>query len=330
MVLKINQGVNVSKKLTIRDIAKLSQVGKSTVSRVLNNESGVNQKTREKVEAVIREHDFIPSKSARAMSTQSDQVVAIIVTRLSSASENIAVANMLPILYQQGYDPLIMESNFDSLLVEEHLKNLKQRQISGIIIFGFTGLEPSVLTPWADKLVLCARRQNNISSINYDDKGAIVLLMQELIRQGHQHISFIGVEDEDSTTGFDRHQAYLTTCDQHGIEACSIQTTLSYQSGFDKTPQILKSTTSAIICATDNLALGANKYLQTHQQSNIKVASVGNNPLLKFLYPETLCVDFGYQKGGSRAAELLINQIKTNSAHQQIVINSQLDIGNET
>ncbi len=54
-------------RLTIKDIARLSGVGKSTVSRVLNNESGVSQRTRERVEAVMNQHGFSPSRSARAM-----------------------------------------------------------------------------------------------------------------------------------------------------------------------------------------------------------------------------------------------------------------------
>lgn len=45
-------------RLTIKDIARLSGVGKSTVSRVLNNESGVSQRTRERVEAVMNQHGF--------------------------------------------------------------------------------------------------------------------------------------------------------------------------------------------------------------------------------------------------------------------------------
>lgn len=68
-------------RLTIKDIARLSGVGKSTVSRVLNNESGVSERTRERVEAVMNQHGFSPSRSARAMRGQSDKVVAIIVTR---------------------------------------------------------------------------------------------------------------------------------------------------------------------------------------------------------------------------------------------------------
>lgn len=47
-------------RLTIKDIARLSGVGKSTVSRVLNNEGSVSPQTRERVEAVIRQQGFTP------------------------------------------------------------------------------------------------------------------------------------------------------------------------------------------------------------------------------------------------------------------------------
>jgi hypothetical protein len=46
------------------------------------------------------------------MRGQSDKVVAIIVTRLDSLSENLAVQTMLPAFYEQGYDPIMMESQF--------------------------------------------------------------------------------------------------------------------------------------------------------------------------------------------------------------------------
>ena len=81
--------------------------------------------------SVMNQHGFSPSRSARAMRGQSDKVVAIIVTRLDSLSENLAVQTMLPAFYEQGYDPIMMESQFSPQLVAEHLGVLKRRNIDG-------------------------------------------------------------------------------------------------------------------------------------------------------------------------------------------------------
>ena len=48
------------KKNTILDIARLAGVSKSTVSRVINNESGVKEETKIKVLKVIKENNFSP------------------------------------------------------------------------------------------------------------------------------------------------------------------------------------------------------------------------------------------------------------------------------
>lgn len=48
------------KKLTINDIAKLCGVGKSTVSRVINQDPMVNEETRQKVNQIIEKYQFTP------------------------------------------------------------------------------------------------------------------------------------------------------------------------------------------------------------------------------------------------------------------------------
>ena len=55
------------KKYTILDIAKLSGVSKSTVSRVINDEPGVKEETKMKILKIIQENDYSPSKSAREL-----------------------------------------------------------------------------------------------------------------------------------------------------------------------------------------------------------------------------------------------------------------------
>ncbi|MBO4148567.1 trehalose operon repressor TreR [Enterobacter ludwigii] len=311
-------------RLTIKDIARLSGVGKSTVSRVLNNESGVSERTRERVEAVMNQHGFSPSRSARAMRGQSDKVVAIIVSRLDSLSENLAVQTMLPAFYEQGYDPIMMESQFSPQLVEEHLGMLQRRNIDGVVLFGFTGIQEEILKPWQPSLVLLARDANGFASVCYDDEGAIITLMQRLFDKGHRHISFLGVPHADVTTGKRRHEAYLAFCKKHNLSAVASLPGLGMKQGYEQVASVLTPQTTALVCATDTLALGASKYLQEQRIDDLQVASVGSTPLMKFLHPEIITVDPGYAESGRQAATQLIEQINGRTEPRQIVIPAHL------
>ena len=311
-------------RLTIKDIARLSGVGKSTVSRVLNNESGVSERTRERVEAVMNQHGFSPSRSARAMRGQSDKVVAIIVSRLDSLSENLAVQTMLPAFYEQGYDPIMMESQFSPQLVEEHLGMLQRRNIDGVVLFGFTGIKDEMLKPWQPSLVMMARDAHGFASVCYDDEGAIITLMQRLFDEGHRHISFLGVPHADVTTGKRRHEAYLAFCKKHNLSAVASLPGLGMKQGYEQVASVLTPQTTALVCATDTLALGASKYLQEQRIDNLQVASVGSTPLMKFLHPEIITVDPGYAESGRQAAAQLIEQINGRAEPRQIVIPAHL------
>jgi len=72
-------------KSTITDVAKRAGVSMKTVSRVLNNEPNVAQKTRDRVKAVAAELHYSPNLAARGLaSSKSAENPAIIL--LSSLS----------------------------------------------------------------------------------------------------------------------------------------------------------------------------------------------------------------------------------------------------
>ena len=75
------------KKYTILDIAKLSGVSKSTVSRVINDEPGVKEETKMKILKIIQENDYSPSKSARELRGIKINAYGILVTRLKGLGE---------------------------------------------------------------------------------------------------------------------------------------------------------------------------------------------------------------------------------------------------
>ena len=53
---------------TLKDVAKASGLTVGTVSRVLNNRGYISDKTREKVYQVMKELNYQPNETARALS----------------------------------------------------------------------------------------------------------------------------------------------------------------------------------------------------------------------------------------------------------------------
>lgn len=303
----------MSRKLTILDIARLSGVSKSTVSRVLTNDPKVNPETRAKVEQVIAESGYVPSKSAQSMRGQSQKVIGVIISRLDSPSENRAVSSMLSILYTHGYDVVIMESQFDHSKTYEHLEVLEKRNVDGIILFGFTGLDLTHLSKWQHRAVVIAMDAEEISSINYDNHGVITQVLEHLVQKNIRNISYIGVNPRDVTTGQMRLEAYLNWCRKEAVTPLYCTGELNHESAYRQVDQVLKPETEAIVCTSDTLALGVIKRLQECQRDDVIVTGVGGSELLSFLFPNVYSIDPGYRQAGEKAAQLLMTQLNGQS-----------------
>lgn len=303
-------------KYTINDIAKMCEVGKSTVSRVINNDPRVKQSTRERIQQVIDSLGFQPNHSARAMRGAADPVVGIIVTRLNSSAESQTLSAILPELYRRNITPLIVESQFQVEQIRRHFQLFKQRQVSGIILFGFSGLPIELLHEWKGSLVSVARQYPQVSSVFYDDSNAVNLLMNQLYRQGHRHIAYLGVFDRDETTGRQRTESYLAFCAEQNLEPNFIQTDLDIESGYHAVPQLFARPVEALLCASGSLAVGAFKYLQ-EKGENRPLAFIGQNDLLRYVAPTLISLDFGYPQAGKWAVELLLKQLNGNKLPEQ-------------
>ncbi|ASA56612.1 trehalose operon repressor TreR [Vibrio gazogenes] len=308
------------KKLTILDVARLAGVGKSTVSRVLTQDERVSPETRAKVLKVIENSGYSPSKSAQSMRGGSQKVVGIIISRLESSSESRVVSQILSVLYQRGFDVVIMESQFSHEKTAEHLSVLAKRHVDGVIVFGFSGLDLSVLQAWQYKSVVFAMESEQISTINYDNRQMILSCLDYLSRQSLSDIAFIGVDPADKTTGQQRLDAYCQWCKQSGM-APNYQTgQLSFDSAYTLVDRVMQESLQAIVCASDSIAMGVMKRLQELSREDIVVTSVGRSELLSFLFPNIYSVDPGYEAAGQQAAELLIEHIEGQKTIRHLVL----------
>ncbi len=304
--------VNMTKKLTILDVAKLAGVGKSTVSRVLTNDPKVKLETRQKVEQIIKESGFIPSKSAQSMRGGSQKVIGVITSRLDSPSENKAVSGILEVIYQHGYDAVIMESQFDAQKTNEHLEVLRRRSVDGVIFFGFTHCDMTEIERWNERMVVIAMDTDKVSSINYDNEGVIRQALYHLSDMNLQNIAYIGVDPSDKTTGKLRLEAYLEWCHERNLPPKFATGQLDHQSAYALVDSVLDRELQAIVCASDTIALGVAKRLQELHRNDIQVTGVGGHELLSFLFPNIISINPGYQLAGKSAAKQLLQQLDGN------------------
>ena len=119
--------------VTIKDVARISGVSISTVSRVINDSKPVSSGIREKVFKVIEDTGYVPNPVARSLVMKKSQLLGVIVPGskypvgdLVNAIEEIAR------IYQ--YDTVLCNTYCDSEKEEEFVNLLRSKQAAGIII----------------------------------------------------------------------------------------------------------------------------------------------------------------------------------------------------
>ena len=88
------------KKATIRDVANQAGVGLGTVSRVINDSPLVSEATRQRVNRVITDLNYVPNPTARRLSLQKTLTIAAIVpffTRPSFTERLRGIENSLAV-----------------------------------------------------------------------------------------------------------------------------------------------------------------------------------------------------------------------------------------
>jgi len=320
----------MTKKLTIIDIAKMAGVGKSTVSRVINGESGVKEETRREILNLIESLEFVPSVAAQSVKRKKNRVIGVIGTRLDSHSENRTFRGIVEKAQQYEMDILYLESQFDSKKTEEQCDILKKKQVDGLIIFAIAGEEYAFLKKFKMPIIMLAQEVKGYPSIVYNDYQAIESIMNYLLQKGVRKIGYIGVGSHDYTTGYLRFSAYQDVCVKNCIESREHFGDFSYESGYKLALNLLKENIGleAIVCATDTIALGVRKRLQ-ELGSMILVTGVGDNPLLPFLYETHITARHQYKRSGYLAIEVMSKLLQNQESLSYYILPSELKVYNK-
>jgi DNA-binding LacI/PurR family transcriptional regulator len=125
----------------IGELAKLAGVSPGTVSRALSDSQLINRNTRERIQALAREHGFRPNAMARNLRIQRTGAIGVVIPLGHETGQHISdpffmtmLGHMADALTERGYDLLL------SRVVPQHDCWLDEmvdaRRVDGIIIIG--------------------------------------------------------------------------------------------------------------------------------------------------------------------------------------------------
>jgi len=123
------------KRPTINDIARLANVSKKTVSRVINNSPFVRGDTREKIQAVIREHGYAPDPQARGLSLRRSFLIGLIYDNPNPQYVVNMQLGLLDGLRGTGFELVVHPCDRGAPTLVEDIRNFVERQkLYGVVL----------------------------------------------------------------------------------------------------------------------------------------------------------------------------------------------------
>lgn len=126
-------------KITIKEIAKLAKVSKGSVSKALNGQPGVSEKTRKRILKLVEEVGYEPNFSAQALAFRKTGNIGLIIPHEASYSINGSYwSEIITAIAQKsnelGYNLLLLTAEHEGEIESAYRKVLKTKRIDGLII----------------------------------------------------------------------------------------------------------------------------------------------------------------------------------------------------
>lgn len=308
--------------MTIKDVARVAGVSKSTVSRYLNN-GYVSVENREKIKQAINSIGYKTNVFARGLKTNRSQLIAVIMPRLDSFTAIQTLKGMSSILANNGYQIVTVPKN--SLDEDEvsYLQKLSMQGFDGIIVMAhaITDKHAEIANSVEIPIVFTGQIHSETDNIVLDDYEIGKSVALYLNKTQCKNILYLGVSESDHSVGYERKRGFLdhinapTKCLVTGFEMDN-----SYHVMQKESNSIVFDT---VVGATDNIALGAMRYLKDQNVSiphDVQVIGIGDYDFGKLVTPSLTTLHINYQVLGINAANHILNRLDNNYPEDSLAI----------
>lgn len=295
--------------MTINDVAKAAGVSKSTVSRYLND-GYVSKENREKIKEAIDKTGYRSNLFARGLKTNKSQLIAVVLPRLDSFTAVQTLEGINTVFSKFGYQMVVVPKN----TIEEdeltYIKKLSAQGFDGVIVVAHAITDEHIQLVKSSPIPILFTGQTHDEANCYAlDDYAIGKSVAEYVNTlKPKNVLYLSVSESDVAVGVNRKQGLIDNVKS------PVRTLIS---GFrhEDAYRIMRDESDTIkfdivIGATDNIAIGAIRYLKERNviiPDEVKVIGIGDYDLNSMISPALTTLHIDYFAFGKNAAHTMLN-----------------------
>lgn len=298
---------NGKRRPRIQDVAAHTGVSLGTVSAVLNGNGRISAETRQRVQAAIAALGYRPDLYASNIARRDTRLLGLIVSNLQNPFFAETAQAVEQEAARHGYQISLMTTNFSPAQQRAALEQLLKARISGLAVMTSEHDETArqlVLDSGVPAVFLDLRRpEANVSTIRVDSRGGMHAAVEHLLQLGHRKLLFVRNSQQADGKPLQSHKLRDAgfAAAVRASHLSDLQTRIvdipgpSAEAGERAVAEVYAGDFfSAVIAATDNVALGVYRGLQSRDlriPQDVSVVGFDNTYFSRFLNPPLTTVD---------------------------------------
>lgn len=324
--------------LTLEEIARLANVSRSTVSRVVNGDPNVREKTRQQVQRVIQEAGFHPNRAARSLAGGRTHVLGLVIPRgvsrfFTDPYFSILIQGVTSACNARDYSVMLWlaEPEHERRTINQVMYN---GLIDGVIVTAMMMndaiVQALVESPLPFILIGRYPETSKISYVDTDNLSGAYQMVAYLLRLGRQRIATI-TGPQNTYVGIDRLEGYQRALRERGLvmqPELVVDGDFTEDGGYQAASTLLAQKPDAIFAASDTMALGAMRAVRDAGRripEDIAVVGFDDLPFAARSDPPLTTVRQPIHRLGAMAVDTLLEQMDhPDAAPRRVVLPTEL------
>lgn len=326
----------------LAEVAKQVGVSEATVSRVLNGKPGVSEATRQTVLTAL---DVLGYERPSKLRGDRARLVGLFLPELHNPIFPAFGEVVGGGLAQNGYTPVLCTQAAGGISEADYVDLLLQQQVSGMVFVGGQYTQEDAPHDHYRRLadlrlptVLVNAPVPDLAfpTVSTDDAVAIELAWNHLVQLGHRRIGLV-LGPEDHLPSRRKLDAARRVAAATGIDLDPRRIAHSHynlEAGQAATARLLGEGVTAVICASDPLALGAVRAVRRAGLSvpgDVSVVGFDDSALMNSTDPPLTTVRQPIEPMGRMVIEMLVSQLAgTRVAAEEYLFEPELVVRGST